>query len=142
MQKTEQSFKLEIEVCEQDLVHPYNHVHHANILKLLESGRAAFLDQVGFPIEGLLAQGLFLVISQIQASYKREVKAGQIIVSSDSVAFDGKKILIKQSLINEKGKLAVEAQVESQFLSAEVGRAIFPPPDFMQAVQGYFEATG
>lgn len=127
-------FTLDVDVTEQDIEPLYNHVHHANALKFLEKARLEFLTAIGCPNDQFIAQGLYLVISHISINYLREIKSGRITVSCSEVYCKKKKIQINQEVINERGKLAIRAVVESQFLSAELGRAILPPETFLKAL--------
>lgn len=128
-------FTLHIDVTDQDIEPLYNHVHHANALKFLEKARLGFLAAIGCPNDQYIAQGLYLVISHISINYLREIKSGRITVSCTDVSCNKKKIQINQEVVNERGRLAIKAVVESQFLSAQHGRAILPPETFLKALE-------
>ncbi len=129
---------LEIDIGLVDRV--YKHVHHADILKLLETARLEMLKAIGKPSEYYLNQGLFLVIAKIEVEYLREVKGGRLAVICEDIEIKGKSILIGQKLLNERGKIAVRAKVESVFLSGSLQRAIVPPGDFLEALAGWLQS--
>ncbi|NLF26019.1 MAG: acyl-CoA thioesterase [Deltaproteobacteria bacterium] len=126
-------FEIEAQVTPDHITPPYNHVHHATVLSFLESARVEFLKYVGFPNDEFLAKGLFMVITGITVRYKREVVVGQIRVTCENPRIQGKLVLIEQRIFNSKGKVALEALVESQFLDKSAGRAVKVPDDFRAA---------
>ena len=126
-------FEIEYQVKESDIGQPYNHVHHATCLRFMEHGRLEFLKSVGFPNEEFLAQGLFLVITDIAVQYKREVRQGPIKITCDNPRIEKRTVVVDQRILNPRGKVAVEATVKSMFLSNEKRRATHPPEEFVQA---------
>lgn len=128
-------FELNIEIKACDLQTPYMHIHHAESIKLLERARLDYIDSIGFSAELFFERNLFLVISDIDVSYKREIKAGQIRVTCDDVIFDEKRICIFQSIYNEKGKHAIRAKVTTMVMNGKTKRAVFPEADFVKALK-------
>ena len=123
-------FEYPFSVLESSLIPPYNHVHHADILKFLEEARLAYLESLGFPHDQFLSQGLFLVIAGIDVRYKREVKGGDYIATCEDGEIIKKSLWLTQRVVNAKGKDAVVARIESVFFSAEEKRSIYPPNQF------------
>jgi YbgC/YbaW family acyl-CoA thioester hydrolase len=115
----------------------YDHVHHGRCFSLFEQARCALLEHIGFPNEDLLREGKVLVITSVQAQYKREVKRGIATVTCDRVGRNGRALVIHQRLINERGKVAVEAVVESMFMDHATRRGMNPPEDFLAAFLRY-----
>lgn len=111
----------------------YEHVHHGRCLSLFEMARCELLREIGFPNEQLLAEGKALVITKLNATYKREVKRGRVTVTCDRAEVLGRVLIIYQTLLNERGKLAVELVIESVFMDTETRRAMELPADFLQA---------
>jgi YbgC/YbaW family acyl-CoA thioester hydrolase len=110
----------------------YEHVHHGRCLSLFEQARCALLEHIGFPNEALLQEGKVLVITSVQATYKREVKRGVATITCDRVDLDGRTLVIYQRLLNERGKVAVEARIESVFMDNATRRGMNPPDDFLE----------
>jgi YbgC/YbaW family acyl-CoA thioester hydrolase len=115
----------------------YEHVHHGKCLSLFEQARCALLDHIGFPNDALLEDGKVLVITSVQAAYKREVKRGKVTVTCDRVDLNGRALVIHQRILNERGKVAVEAVVESVFMDNSTRRGMTPPEDFLTAFLAY-----
>jgi YbgC/YbaW family acyl-CoA thioester hydrolase len=114
----------------------YQHLDHAASLKYLERARLDMLEKIGFPNRSFIEQNLYLVISKIEVRYLREVRAGTISVSCSQMRIDGKEIILKQTLTNEQGKKAIEAEFYLQFLSGVTKRGVLPPEDFCRAFAG------
>lgn len=117
-------------VTAEDVEPVYNHVNHAQALRLMELARLAYLEAIGIPNEALIARGLFIVIAEISVVYKRELFAGPIVVTCESPRIEGKSMLLHQRIVNERGKVCVEASYDLRFLSGETKRSVLPPSDF------------
>ena len=130
MEKDEIVFTHPLEVTTEDVDAEYKHVHHARSLRFMELARLAYIESVGCPNESLIAQGVFIVIAEISVAYKRELFAGPIVVTCESPHIDGKAILIHQRIINERGKVCVEASFDLRLLCGATKRSVPPHPDF------------
>jgi YbgC/YbaW family acyl-CoA thioester hydrolase len=128
-------FEVDYNVSAEEIVEGYDHVHHAMTVRLLEFARLRFLEAIGFPIEALMKRGEFLVISRIEVDYKREIFEGPIWITCESPRIEGRKIVLNQTIFNQKGKAAIDAIVYSIFMSGETRRGMDVPADFAQAFQ-------
>jgi acyl-CoA thioesterase FadM len=88
---------------------------------------------MGMPNDALMQRGQVLVITKVEAAYKREVKGESVTVTCDKARLDGRGLVIHQRILNEKGKAAVEAVIESVFMDMNTKRGMFPPEDFLKA---------
>lgn len=114
---------MEITVTPEMLDKEYQHLHHARILELLEKARVRYLADSEAAMESLISEGIFPVVTEIQIQYRREVRAGVMIVSCKPKEVTERKLIVEQTLINEKGKLAVTADVTCMFLYRAMGKA-------------------
>jgi len=126
-------FSLDLKLDPVWIDRSYQHVHHGRALFILELGRLALLESIGMPNEALLLRGQALVITKVQATYKREVKGESVTVTCDRAGLDGRALVVHQRILNEKGKDAVEAVIESVFMDTDTRRGISPPEDFLRA---------
>lgn len=126
-------FSIKIELDDEWVAPVYDHVHHGRCFYLLEQARVAYMDRIGFPNDVLLSRGQAAVITAVAAEYKREVKRGLVTVTCDDLAVDGKTLIIGQKILNERGKVAVEARIESVFMDMNTRRGILPPEGFIDA---------
>ena len=126
-------FAIEIELDDEWVAPVYDHVHHGRCFYLLEQARVAYMDRIGFPNEILLSRGQAAVITAVAAQYKREVKRGRVSVTCEDLKVEGKTLIIGQKILNERGKVAVEARIESVFMDMNTRRGIMPPDGFIEA---------
>ena len=126
------NYSISLEIPAEDLVLGYDHVHHATAVSYLERARLAYLETIGHPNESLLARNLFLVITEIQLRYMRELKGGKIEVTCENPRLEGKRVVVDQRVLNNRGKVAVDAVVKSAFMDGETKRAIVVPDFFLQ----------
>ena len=129
-------YQLNCTVGENDLQPIYDHVHHADTLRLLERARLAFMAEIGAPSDGLIHDGIFPVITRIDISYKREIFSGPLVVTCERFIVNGKAFQMHQRIINQRGKTAVEAMVESMFMSKTVKRAVAVPEKIASMLRG------
>jgi len=126
-------FSIQIELDDQWVAPVYEHVHHGRCFYLLEQARVAYMERIGFPNDVLLSRGQAAVITAVSAQYKREVKRGVVTVTCEDLELQGKTLVIGQKILNERGKVAVEARIESVFMDMTTRRAIAPPEGFAEA---------
>lgn len=129
-------FSIEIDLDDEWVAPVYDHVHHGRCFYLLEQARVAYMDHVGFPNDLLLSRGQAAVITAVAAQYKREVKRGRVSVTCEDLRVEGKTLIIGQKIVNERGKVAVEARIESVFMDMNTRRGIMPPEGFIEAFLG------
>ncbi len=128
-------FNYEKEVPKNLLVAEYDHVHHAQIVYLLEEGRLRLLESVGYPQDELIKKGIFIVITGLSVRFLREVRGTRISITCENIEIDGRTIRMTQRLINlEKGKDLVLADIELMILDKTIGRAVVVPPYLAEAL--------
>lgn len=130
-------FSITRAILDSEIEPRYNHVHHARALHFLEECRVAYLEHIGCPLESYLSKRVFLVITRIDAQYKREIRSGTITVTCENPTINAKRVSLRQRIINDRGKDCIEALVEFAFLSGETGRSMVPPETFMQRFLNY-----
>ncbi|MCB0354072.1 MAG: acyl-CoA thioesterase [Bdellovibrionales bacterium] len=127
------SFELERSITQAELTAGYNHLHHADTLRLLEEGRVWFLEEIGFPLQGLLEQGLFLVITQISVQYRRELFAEPVRISCFEPRVEGTRLSLRQEIVKAPKRRAIVAEIEFCCMDSESKRAIAPPKELLEA---------
>lgn len=130
MDKDDIVFTHALEITSADVEPLYNHVNHARALRYMELARLAYLEAIGIPNETLIARSLFIVIAEISVVYKRELIAGPIVVTCESPRIEGKAMFLHQRIVNERGKVCVEATYDLRFLSGQTKRSVEPPAEF------------
>ena len=131
------TFSIQIDIPDELLEARYDHVNHARAFTLLEQGRLELLKAIGHPNDSLLDKGLGLVITKVEARYLREIKRGRVTVTCAPGETDGRRLILKQQILNEKGKVCVDAVIESMFMSMELKKGIDLPEPFATAFRGW-----
>jgi YbgC/YbaW family acyl-CoA thioester hydrolase len=121
-------FTTEYLISEKDMEPRYNHVHHGHCLRILEGARVEYLTAIGQPFERLLDEGVFLVITNVQVRYLRELLLGNVRIECFNPRIEGRAMRIDQRIVNEKGKTCVEAQIEFMCMNPDTKRG-FPVPE-------------
>lgn len=129
-------FATTIEISEALLEPGYRHVNHCDALRLLEQARLQWLETRGVANGGLIAQGLFLVVTEVRARYLRELFAGPVQVTCGAALASGKRFHVDQQILNEKGKVAVDATIEFAVMDGGSKRAISVPLWLLEALKG------
>jgi YbgC/YbaW family acyl-CoA thioester hydrolase len=112
----------------------YDHVHHSRCFFLFEQARTALLEKIGLPYDRYLQSGLAAVVGSVQAAYKRELKGGGLTVTCDGVERQGRSLVFIQRILNEKGKVAIDARIELVFMDLKLRRAVQPPAELLEAL--------
>lgn len=124
-------FTYEKIVPKELLVPDYDHVHHAQIVSLLEEGRLKLLEAIGHPQERLVSEGIFLVITGLNVRFLREVRGEGIIITCEDIQIEGRYFRMKQRILRaERQKEMVTADIELMVIDKAVGRAV-PIPEFL-----------
>ncbi len=126
-------FQIDLTINPSDLEPGYNHVNHALSLTFMEKGRLAFLESIGFPNEQFYKNGLFLVVTDIQVRYLRELFAETVVITVDSAEVDGKDLVLAQRILNKKNKECVTAIITFRFVDGAKKRSISVPEEFFIA---------
>jgi acyl-CoA thioesterase FadM len=84
---------------------------------------------------------LALVITGVQAAYKREIRQGTAVVSCEDPRIDGRTLKLRQRVWNERGKEAVVAEVDSMFMDVRARRGMEAPEEFRRAFEGWARLT-
>jgi acyl-CoA thioesterase FadM len=127
-------FSLSINVDDSWISPVFEHVHHGKMFSLLELARLAWVESIGFPNDQLIDEGKMLVVTNVSASYKREVKRGAVQVTCDSLTIDDRTMRIRQRILNERKKVVVDAEVSLMFMDPVARRGTDIPDDFRNAV--------
>lgn len=130
-------FQIPFNITDEWIESRYNHVHHGRVLSILEHARIELLKSIGMPNEMLLDRGDALVITRIEVQYKREVRVGAVTVTCEEPAIENREIVLKQRLLNDKGKELLVAKVHSMFLSTTLKKGIQVPDDFKLAFNSW-----
>lgn len=143
-------FRTEIAVDAALTANAYQHVHHADALRILEQARHRFLESHGVSLARFLERGLLLMVSQVELRYRRELRQGAVLVTVESPSSEMRerapkgrrsprefpleqRILVldspSESSSSGAERVAVQATIWQVFVSAELKRSVSPPDD-------------
>ena len=128
------AFKITVRIDDKDVIAPYNHVHHAQILRYLEEARNAWTGSIGFSMESWFARKLFPVVRGIEIEYLREIRVGEYQVYCQTPIASRRNLLMTQEIVNSLGKTMVQASVDLMFFDSNLQRAVPLPADFLAAI--------
>ncbi len=130
-------FSLRVSVPAEDLDPLYKHLHHTKALLLLERARLTFLEKIGFSSQTLIAKDLFPVIARIDVRYRREIGAGEFLVTCEECHVERVLLRIKQRILDSEGRVLVQATVDSVLMSGKSKSAVVPGDDFVRAFNAF-----
>jgi acyl-CoA thioesterase FadM len=128
-------FSIKIDIDQAWIATEFAHVHHGRMLSIFELSREALLDSIGFPNSEYMRRGQIIVITQISVRYKREVKLGVVEVSCEGLKVDGRVMVLKQAIKNDRGKVLAEGEFSLMFMDAVTRRGFEPPADLIAAMR-------
>lgn len=128
-------YQKEIEVNPNHLQSPYNHVHHADLLKIIEKVRIDMFLSLGYRLEDLYHRDLFPVVRSISVEYLREVISGKYVGICQDLSFNKRSMAFKQLISSLNGKKMIVAEIELMFLSHKQKRAVAIPQDIIDSFE-------
>ena len=120
-------FEVPLDINPSELDGDYKHLNHADILRYLEKARLLYLESKGCPNQSFIDKNLFLVIANIEVSYKREVTTGVYQFTVDKVNTEGKILWMHQRVINSKGKDCVVAKYDFRIIDGATRLSVSLP---------------
>ena len=83
-----------------------NVVYYGNYLKFFEEARTLYMQEKGFSIPALMAQGKYFVVARQEVEYKFPVRYGEEIEVSTKVSEASDiKIIFQHIITNQNGRL-------------------------------------
>ena len=100
---------------------PYEHVNHSVYIQYFEAARVEWLTEIGFPLEQMQADGLQIVVTELNTRYLGSAGPGDILTVESrladlrraSMSFDqrilrGDEVLVEQTItaamVNNEGR--------------------------------------
>lgn len=94
-------------------------VHHSNYIRWFEEARLDYLDQSGFPYDGIEQRGLMIPVLSASCEYRQAVRFGEtVIIDTKIVEFKGLKFKVAYEVYDEERKvLHARGNTEHCFLN-------------------------
>jgi acyl-CoA thioester hydrolase len=115
---------------------PYRHVNHAVYLQYFETARIALLDEVGLTMQGMMEDGLMIVVAELRARFvEPAVEGDQLVVETEVAEFGRVTTRWRQRLLRGD-ELLVEQEVVAAVTNLE-GRPQRFPERFRDRLERY-----
>jgi len=99
-------------------------VHHSNYIRYFENARNQMMVELGFPIERCEEElGVMVPIVSVECHFRHPARMGDVLTATaefDKVPMA--KMVIRQTVVNQKGELCAEGQVILGFIDAKTFR--------------------
>ncbi len=111
-------------------------VHHSNYIRWFEEARLDYLEQSGYPYDGIEQRGLMIPVLSASCEYRQAVRFGQTVkIETEIVAFKGLKFKIAYEIYDQEGKtLHARGTTEHCFLNKD-----FKPVSIKREAPDLFE---
>lgn len=111
-------------------------VHHSNYIRWFEEARLDYLEQSGYPYDGIEQRGLMIPVLSASCEYRQAVRFGQTVkIETEIVAFKGLKFKIAYEIYDQEGKtLHARGTTEHCFLNND-----FKPVSIKREAPDLFE---
>lgn len=113
---------------------PYDHVNHARYFTYFESARIELLDEIGFGMKKLSADGYQLVLTDLEARFHAPAGLGDLLTIHTEVAEVRRATARWRQRATRNDEMIVSLEVGAGFLSDE-GRPRRMPPGFADAMR-------
>ena len=111
-------------------------VHHSNYIRWFEEARLDYLEQSGYPYDGIEQRGLMIPVLSASCEYRQAVRFGQTVkIETEIVAFKGLKFKIAYEIYDQEGKtLHARGTTEHCFLNKDFKPVSITPeaPDLFE----------
>ena len=88
-----------------------NVVYYGNYLKFFEEARTLYMQEKGFSIPALMAQGKYFVVARQEVDYKFPVRYADVInVDTKVVDISDIKIVFENTITNQNGRLCTKGK--------------------------------
>jgi len=116
-------------------------VYHANYLVWMELGRTQLINELGFSYAQLEKEGILSPVLDIQASYKKPLRYGQIATVKTWVEeYDGLRIVYGYEIFTPEGELAVTGMSKHTCVKRESFRPVSIKRSFPDWHEAYEKA--
>ena len=111
-------------------------VHHSNYIRYFECARNGMMADAGYPIERCEEEGVTIPIVSVECKYKYPARMGDVLKVTASIeAAPMAKLVVKQSVYNQRGELCATGQVMLGFLNKETGRPTRCPEPLYKIIE-------
>jgi len=111
-------------------------VHHSNYIRYFECARNGMMADGGYPIEQCEAEGVTIPIVSVECKYRYPARMGDVLTVTASIEkVPLAKLVIRQTVSNQDGKLCAEGSVTLGFLNKDTGRPVACPQKLADLIE-------
>ena len=110
-------------------------VHHSNYIRYFETARNQMMVEWGFPIERCENEaGVMIPIVAVECRFKFPARMGDVLtVTAEIDKVPLAKLVVRQSVLNQRGEVCAEGSVTLGFIDAKTFRPV-PCPDILAQI--------
>lgn len=113
----------------------FGHVNNAAYLQILEEARWDLITARGFGMYEIIKSGIGPTILECNIRFIKELRLRQdIVIVSQTQSYERKICMMKQSILNETGKICAEAMFTVGLFDTKERKLIPPTPEWLHAI--------
>lgn len=125
--------KMPVRYYETDLM---GVVHHSNYVRYFECARNVMMEQMGYPVEQLAADGYFTPVISVECKYHKPAVMGDTVTAVAKIENAPlAKLYVKQAVFNQNGELLADGQVVVAFTDKHTGRPVRCPEKLLSIIE-------
>ncbi|MBQ9888538.1 MAG: acyl-CoA thioesterase [Bacteroidales bacterium] len=125
--------KMPVRYYETDLM---GVVHHSNYIRYFECARNIMMEEMGYPVEQLAADGFFTPVISVACKYHRPAVMGDTVRAVATIENAPlAKLYVKQAVYNQNDELLADGQVVVAFTDKETGRPVRCPAKLLSIIE-------
>ena len=112
-------------------------VHHSNYIRYFEIARNTMMADGGFPIETCESEeGVMIPIVKVECTFKHPARMGDVLTATASIdKVPLAKLVVRQSVINQRGEVCAEGQVTLGFINSKSFRPVGCPERLSELIR-------
>lgn len=127
--------RLDIDVRFYEL-DPYNHVNHAVYIQYFETGRIAVLADAGYTLQGMMEDGVLILVTQIDTKFLKPAAGGDhLVVETEVLEYTRVMTNWRQRLLRGD-EVLVDQKLSAAVTNLE-GRPLRFPRAMIEALRPY-----
>jgi acyl-CoA thioester hydrolase len=113
-------------------------VYHGSYVVWFEVGRTEYCDAAGYPYARMEADGVYIVVSDLAARFRRPARYGDTVrVSTRLAAVRSRGCSFAYRVLLPDGSVAVEGETVHIFVDRATGRPTAPPVSIRDALTSF-----
>ena len=111
-------------------------VHHSNYIRYFECARNIMMEEMGYPVEQLAADGFFTPVISVACKYHKPAVMGDTVRAVATIENAPlAKLYVKQAVYNQNDELLADGQVVVAFTDKETGRPVRCPAKLLSIIE-------